>query len=94
MLSELMAYIELEPELDACVETQAKRHYNQAMRQLLEKGKNKELEEKLETLKLFLESADFTKLRRESEPYLVAGRKVKFAVHLKNGKPEYEMKVL
>ena len=89
-----MPYVELEPQLDACVETQAKRQYNQTMRQLLQKGENKELEERLETLKLFLESADFNKLRSESEPHLVAGKKVKFLLHLEEGKPHYEMKVL
>ena len=86
-------HIELEPELDACVETQAKRLYNQTLSKLLKVGKNKELEGKLELLKLFLESADFSKLRSESEPHLVEGKKVIFILHLKEGKPEYEMKV-
>jgi len=86
-------HIELVPELDACVETQARRRHNQTLSELLKKGENKELEEKLETLKLFLESADFNKLRSESESHLVTGRKVKFILHLENGKPQYEMKV-
>ena len=69
-------YIELEPELDACVETQAKRRYNQIVSELLNKGEEKELAEKLEILRLFLESADFNKLRSESERHLLEGRKV------------------
>ena len=85
--------IELEPELDACVETQAKRQYNRVLSELLKKGEDKVLVVKLETLKLFLESADFNKLRSESEPHLVAGRKVKFIVRLEDGKPQYEMKI-
>ncbi len=75
------------------METQAKRRYNQIASELLQKGEEKELLEKLEILRLFLESADFNKLRSESEKYLTQGKKVKFIVHLENGKPEYEMKV-
>ena len=86
-------YVELEPELDACVETQAKREYNQTASQLLKKGENKELAEKLELLKLFLESADFNRLRSESEKHLVAGKKVTFILHLEEGKLKYEMKI-
>ncbi len=85
--------IELTPELDACVETQAKRLYNQFLSQLLKEGENEELAVKLELLKGFLESADFNKLRSESEPHLVAGRKVRFILHPEKGKPEYEMKI-
>jgi len=86
--------MELEPELSACVETQVKRQYNKILRELLKKGDDKELGEKLETLRLFLESADFNKLRSESEKHLVEGRKVKFILHLEEGKPEYEMKII
>ena len=75
------------------METQAKRQYNQIARQLLQKGEDKELVEKLEVLRLFLESADFNKLRRESEKHLVEGRKVKFTVRREAGQPRYEMKV-
>ena len=72
---------------------QAKRQYNQTLSELLKKGEDKVLAVKLETLKLFLESADFNKLRSESEPHLVAGRKVKFILRLENGKLQYEMKI-
>ena len=75
------------------METQAKREYNRVLSELLKKGENKELAEKLETLRLFLESADFNKLRSESEKHLVAGKKVKFILHLEEGKPKYEMKI-
>ncbi len=53
-----------------------------------------ELAEKAEILRLFLESADFNKLRAESEKHLLAGRKVKFLVHLERGQPKYEMQVI
>jgi len=50
--------------------------------------------EKLDILRLFLESADFNKLRSESEKHLVAGKKVKFILYLEKGMPEYQMKVV
>jgi hypothetical protein len=75
------------------VETQAKRQYNQLVRQLLEKDASTELTEKAEILRLFLESADFNKLRAESERHLLEGRKVIFIVHLDRGQPKYEMQV-
>jgi hypothetical protein len=75
------------------VETQAKRQYNQLLRQLLEKDASTELTQKAEILRLFLETADFNKLRAESEKHLVEGRKVRFIVHLEKGQPRYEMRV-
>ena len=86
-------YLELEPELEACVETKAKRRYNEITRELLQKGEDKELLEKLETLRLFIESADFSKLRSESEKHLISGRKVKFTVYLEKGQAKHELKV-
>ena len=85
--------IELIPELDACVETQAKRLFSQLSSRLLKEGESEELEAKLELLRLFLESADFPKLRSESEPHLVDGRKVKFTLRMEDGKAEYEIKI-
>ena len=89
-----MVKIELEPELDACVETQAKRQYEQTQRELLKGGEEGELTEKLELLRLFLESADFSKLRGESESHLIEGKRVKFVLSLENGKPKYEMRIV
>ena len=76
------------------METQAKRRYNQITSELLKKGEEGELAQKLEMLRLFLESADFNKLRSESEKHLVKGRRVKFILHLEEGKPEYEMRIM
>ena len=76
------------------METQAKRRYNQLASELLDKGGKKKLVDEYETVRLFLETADFNKLRRESEKHLIEGRKVKFIVHLEEGKPKYEMKVM
>ena len=76
------------------METKAKRQYNQVLGELLKQGGEGELAEKLETLRLFLESADFNKLRSESERHLVEGEKVKFILHLEKGEPKYEMKIM
>jgi len=73
---------------------QAKKQYNQIASELLKKGEERELAQRLETLRLFLESADFSRLRSESEKHLIAGKRVKFLLHLEQGKPEYEMKVI
>ena len=76
------------------METQAKRQYNQILSELLNKGGKEGLAEKIELLRLFLESADFNNLRSESEKHLVDGKKVKFILSLEEGKPKYEMKVI
>jgi len=78
--------IELIPTLDACVQTQAKRLYNKTLSQLLERGENTVLEKQLELLTLFLETADFNKLRSKSEKHLIDGKKVTFSLSAdKNG---------
>jgi hypothetical protein len=90
-----MQKIELIPDLEHCIETVAKREYELVLKQLLtRKRRNKGLEEKLEILRLFLETADFTKLRAESEKHLVEGKAVRFSVFLENGKPGYEMDII
>lgn len=89
-----MVYVELEPELEACVETKAKRQYNQILSELLNKEEEGELTEKLEVLRLFLESADFNKLRSESEKHILEGKVVKFIIYMEKGKPKYEMKTV
>ena len=80
--------------MEACVETKAKRQYEHILSALLKKGEQAELAKKLEMLRLFLETRDFSKLRNESEKHLVEGRKVKFILHLEEGKPKYEMKII
>ena len=89
-----MLKIELIPDLTHCIETVAKREHAAVSKQLLAPGAvNRELEEKLEILKLFLESVDFKQLRVDSERQMMAGRRVKFTVYLDNGMPEYEMHI-
>ncbi len=85
--------IEIEPELSACIETKAKREYQKTLREILKKGEQSDLQKQLETLRLFLQTTDFRQLREEYERHLIAGRRVRFIVHLEEGKPKYDMKI-
>jgi hypothetical protein len=86
--------IELFPSLSHCIETKAKNEFWNSADKYMDGGqRDKKLEEKLELLKAFLESADFRKLRSDSEPHLIQGRKVRFVINWKEGKPSYEMEV-
>jgi len=89
-----MLKVELIPDLTHCIETVAKREHAAVLKQLLTPGKgNKELEEKLEILRLFLERVGFKQLRAECERQLMEGRRVKFVVYLDNGMPKHEMHI-
>jgi len=90
-----MLQIELVPDLSHCIETAAKREYEGTLKQLLARGEtNRELEEKAEILRLFLQTADFKKLRAESEKFLIEGKVVKFVIYAERGVPRYAMQVL
>ena len=89
-----MLRIELIPDLAHCVETVARREHTAVSKQLLTPSKgNKELEEKLEILRLFLETANFQKLRAESEKRLIEGKAVKFMIY-RDKEVKYEMQVI
>ena len=78
--------VELIPDLSHCTETVAKREHTAVSRQFLASGqRDKELEEKLEILRLFLETANFERLRAGSEKRLMEGEEVKFMVHRDKG---------
>jgi hypothetical protein len=90
-----MPYVELIPDLSRCIETVARREYENVLKQLLGTGQaNKELQNRLEVLKLFLQTADFKRLRTESEHYLLTGKKVKFVIYTEGGAPKYVMQVI
>ncbi len=72
--------IELLPDLSHCVETRAKQEYAATMSKILSGDQSPGLEERLDLLKMFLETADFSRLRRESEEHMILGRKVKFVI--------------
>lgn len=89
-----MEGIELLPSLDHCIEATAREEFWNSANQCMGSGqKDKRLEEKIELLKAFLESANFGKLRSESEVYLAQGNKVAFVVRWTEGRPSYEMVV-
>ena len=88
-----MLKIELVPDLSHCIETVARRKHAELLHRLLgSEAGNAETEDKLEILRLFLETADFRKLRSESEKRFMEGRKVKFVVYLDND-VKYEIQV-
>ena len=89
-----MKGIELIPRLSHCIETAAREEFWNLANQYMRSGQQDiELEEKIELVKAFLESADFKKLRSDSERHLLQGKKVTFVIVWKEGKPSYEMVV-
>ena len=89
-----MSQVYLEPSLSSCIETEAKREFQNTLRKLLAAGEgNEELEEKVEILRIFLETADFKELRRQSETHLVADKRVRFVIYLDKGTPKYNIQV-
>jgi hypothetical protein len=87
-------FIELEPTLSSCIETLAKREYEKVLGTLLRTGiEDENLSEKLEVLRLFLESADFGDLRSQYEKYLEEGKKVRFRIYSKKGRVTHKLTV-
>jgi hypothetical protein len=84
--------IELQPDLSHCIETLSKIEYERTLNLLLKKTPiDEELGERLETLRLFLESTDFAYLRGKYEEYLIKGKKVKFIIYNTDGKVDYKI---
>ena len=89
-----MRSLDLVPDLSCCIETIARREYEEAVAEYLgRKEVDAALEEKIDMLCTFLQSADFMELRRESEGHLTQGRKVKFLLYPEGEKLHYEMLV-
>jgi hypothetical protein len=87
-----MVPIELKPDLSNCIETLSKKEYERTLNLLLKKGPvDEELGERLEVLRLFLESADFGHLRSQYEGYLTDGKKVTFLIYPEEGKVSYQL---
>ncbi len=87
-----MVYIELRPNLSSCIETLSKKEYEQTLNLLLkERNVDEKLAERLEVLRLFLESADFGHLRSQYEGYLAEGKKVTFLIYPEEGKVSYKL---
>jgi hypothetical protein len=89
-----MLELEFVPTLSQCIETVARKRHDETVRQLLTSGKHsRKLLETAALLKNFLETADFTKLRAESEALLTEGREVKFVLRFDGGTLKYEMRL-
>jgi hypothetical protein len=89
-----MLIVELVPDKNHCIETVARQEHSRVMEQLLSsKETDNELSARLEILRLFLEMADFKKLRSDSDRYLVKGGQVRFNVYLDGDVLKYEMQV-
>jgi hypothetical protein len=88
-----MVQIKLTPTLELCIEGTARQEYKKSADEYMRKGKkDRKLEEKIELLRMFLETMDFRKLRAESEKHLIEGKKVRFILTSEKGKLRYEMK--
>jgi len=88
------AEIIFEPNLSRCIETVAREQFRRGV-QALAAGKGSEaLAERSEVLRLFLEGADFKELRGRSEPHLLAGKRVRFAVFVERDAVCWRMDVL
>jgi hypothetical protein len=87
-----MIEIELAPDLSDCIETVAKREYQETVQSLMSsEDVSDEIKAKMEILRIFLQETDFRKLRAESEAHLVQGKRVTLVIHLENGKVEHKM---
>ena len=87
-----MVHVELKPNLSSCIETLSKKEYERTLNLLLKNGpKNEELGERLELLRLFLESTNFGNLRSQYERFLVEGKRVIFLIYPELGKASYKM---
>jgi hypothetical protein len=86
--------IVLEPGLDHCIETVAKRKYESVLRALLGgREENPLLADELELLRLFLESADFKTLRNRCDAALIAGKRVKVKLRSAEGTPDWSIEI-
>ncbi|OPY69965.1 MAG: hypothetical protein A4E57_00843 [Syntrophorhabdaceae bacterium PtaU1.Bin034] len=86
--------IMLEPDLSHCIETVAKREYERVLSLLLKgRDEDKSLENELELLRLFLESADFGSLRSRCDEFLLAGKQVRVRLKLIERAPGYDVEM-
>jgi hypothetical protein len=85
--------IELVPDLSHCVQTRARQEYAATMSQIMSGDESPGLEERLDLLKAFLEGADFSRLRRESEERLTQGDKVIFFLSGSVGHGKWSVKM-
>ena len=89
-----MTPIAFEPDLSTCVEALAKGEYHRTLRTVMQAiHERTDLDDRLETLRLFLEQTDFAALRSRYEPHLVAGRRVRITVRSSGDEIEHDLEV-
>jgi len=87
-----MVCIELKPNLSSCIETLSKKEYERTLSLLLKQGSvDERLGERLEVLRMFLQSADFGHLRSQYEGYLTEGKVVTFLIYPEEEKVSYKL---
>ncbi|MBE0479941.1 MAG: hypothetical protein IBX68_03070 [Dehalococcoidia bacterium] len=84
---------ELVPTLERCIETAARQEFARLAGEFMEGSPETEILEKIDLLRLFLETADFRSLRHISEQHLLQGKRVRFVLRLKEGAVEWEMQL-
>jgi hypothetical protein len=96
-----MGDIELQPRYSTreipgkCIKCLAEQEYGDCLRELLRgEGENKCLEETYQAIVSFLTSSELQRLRDETEKHLAEGKDVKVVIHLEEGKPRYQMKLV
>ncbi|MDY6911102.1 MAG: hypothetical protein SVM79_01905 [Chloroflexota bacterium] len=86
--------IEFAPDLSHCIQTLARREHERITRQLLESNEvDVNLHQRLELLRMFLESANFGKLRGEYEKHLLEGKRIRFFVQAIDGQVKYKTEI-
>jgi hypothetical protein len=76
-----MVRIKLMPDITHCIETVARIEHEKLMRFLLRSSTvDRGTSEKMELLRTFLETADFKALRKQSDEYLLAGKRITFII--------------
>ena len=76
-----MTSIDLHPDLHTCAQTLARREYDRLWREALgSPDPAPDLDIRVDILRLFLESTDFSALRAAYEPHLTAGETVTVTV--------------
>jgi hypothetical protein len=77
-----------------CIKCLAEEKLFSCMRELLKEEKDMDaLQQRYQILYSFLKSPDLEKLCNEAERYLAEGKEVRVSITLKDGKPEYKIKL-
>jgi hypothetical protein len=89
-----MDRVKLVPDLSSCIETTARKAHSERMKLLLAGNQDdNHLKTELTILEQFLQTADFRKLRAESERYLIDGNKVEYILYIENDSIKYDFKI-